>query len=100
MNLTTAQIFEKVGDFEGIEVSITEDYSGRGMYGKTTVGIVIESKDDIFKLLASLIDPSADIDFFVNQIESCDDSDDWKEFLTSDISELKSDSMGYSTIYY
>ena len=30
---------------EGIELEIYEEYSGRGMYGKTTTGIVIAQND-------------------------------------------------------
>ena len=31
----------------GVEASLYEDYSGRGMYGKTTTGIKCDSRDDV-----------------------------------------------------
>lgn len=34
---------------EGVEARLYENYSGRGMYGKTTMGVVVESLEDVLK---------------------------------------------------
>ena len=39
----------------GIEATLYEDYSGRGMYGKTTAAVVTDSATDVAFALGALI---------------------------------------------
>lgn len=49
MELETAKAISKVlGDLE-IEHRLYENYSGRFMFGKTTVGIVLEKPDQVIR---------------------------------------------------
>jgi hypothetical protein len=54
------------GDSDGDAVDIREDYSGRGMYGDTCLGIVVSSQRTAFRLVACMtavlgIDTTLDI---------------------------------------
>lgn len=47
MNATTArECFDILND-NGFDVSLREDYSGRGMFGATTFAIVLSSRYDL-----------------------------------------------------
>ena len=70
----------------GGDANIYEDYSGRGMYGQTTTGVVVESGD----IIASIISYA---DLFVDQ------DDNIGEPLYS-IHFVRSDSLGHGKIYY
>ena len=47
------QIVEHI-EGEGGEASLYEDYSGRGMYGSTTAGVVADSASSVARALAAL----------------------------------------------
>ena len=45
MKLETAKLIEKAAEVLGVKVKIYEDYSGRGMFGRTTTAIVGDQSD-------------------------------------------------------
>lgn len=73
-----------VEDEFGVDLNARKDYSGRGMYGKTCVGIVV---DDATHMIAFL-------HFLAEELE--------EDFLTilHELGAGGSDNMGLSTIYY
>lgn len=62
-----------------IEADIREDYSGRGMYGTTTAGIVTDANMVVVGYCAGVAE--TDIDFW-------------------EVEQFRTDSMGLSTIIY
>ena len=46
MNLDIAQGIAEAGQNEGIDIEVYHDYSGRGMYGRTTAGLQIQDIGD------------------------------------------------------
>lgn len=71
-------------DNNGINADIREDYSGRGMYGKVTCGIVVDSVADVLSCLVN------NADLFVGENG---------ERLFADCN-FRTDSMGRGTIIY
>lgn len=63
---------------------IYENYSGRGMYGSETAGVVFDSEADFFEAIADLLE---------------NDEED-KEEVAKALRKLKTDNMGKSIIYY
>lgn len=81
MELKLAQLLES----HNYDIRVEEDYSGRGMYGKTTAGIVCE-ECDIFEAIAGIME-------YGDQEE--------REYVADEIRRgFRTDSMGLSTIYY
>ena len=85
MNAATVNFLKKVADNSGIKASIYDDYSGRGMYGKTTQGIVTDS---VIELLGAS----------VMYVLEGDIDEKEKEFI--DLKHLHTDSMGRDEILY
>lgn len=83
MQRKLAEILEEDGDGQ---VRIYENYSGRGMFGQTTVGIVVDQGCD----LAGLIYNAA------GQIAAAKETGELDEFCGT----IRQDSMGHDTIYY
>ena len=86
----------------GVEYQVYEDYSGRGMYGRTTTGIVCNLRPNEFKLtmLERFQDDAADEGEFY-------DMEDWTEeellekfYEKDDFPPLKYDNMGLQMIHY
>ena len=71
-----------------IEVELREDYSGRGMYGENTSGIVVDSMNEFLKGLGDYLETAHEDDF-----------ETIKE-IGAAIRRLKTDSMGYQIIIY
>jgi hypothetical protein len=79
MQLETAKIIAEVAEDAGNEnVSLREDYSGRGMYGQTTAGLVVGSLGDLLPLVAAAAaqlerqqgeEGVMDIDTFIGSLE-------------------------------
>ena len=89
-------------DFAGLEVSFHEAYSGRGMYGKTTVGISGEdfSEDDLHEFFLYIIAEELDNENADNEpISYCGAVDDLLSRL-KEVFPTKKDSMGLGTIFY
>lgn len=82
------------------EVTLHEDYSGRGMFGATTTGLVLDSPSCVFALIAV-----ASVRVKEAQEFAEDDSDrdavelDWEDFC-QELKGLKQDNLGRGTILY
>jgi hypothetical protein len=92
MKLATAEKLKDLIDDMGIEdeVRVNEDYSGRGMYGDTTAGVVVNDPISIIQVMAQYALDADGIEL--------DDED--HEFLNDIKSGFRTDSMGYDTIVY
>jgi hypothetical protein len=81
-----AKFFEEALDHDGVTpVEIRDDYSGRGMYGKTTYAVVVDSACD---LIPSLLRHAAH-----NYVEVV------AEGIFDDF-ELRQDDMGLGIVLY
>lgn len=79
MDKTAAQL---LADYPS---QIIEDYSGRGMIGETTFGVVFDDNTDIFSTIADILS---------------DGYEDEQEIVADALYWLKSDSYGTGIIYY
>jgi hypothetical protein len=82
------KIVKCIGGF-GKEVKIYENYSGRGMYGKETTGVVHDSINDVFTAIALV---AADL-------EGNDEEDLVDEFV-EELRRVKIDNLDCSHIIY
>lgn len=80
MEKNVADIIQSYSDCE-----IHEDYSGRGMYGNKTTGIVFEDEQEFFNAISEIMVSGDD--------EEREDVSDW-------LFNVKRDSMGLGVIYY
>ena len=72
MELDTARCIVEVAENHDIYLDLREDYSGRGMYGKTTAGVVGSFKELIAAVAAagvSLEEGSADAEEFIKDMQ-------------------------------
>jgi len=69
-----------------VEATIREDYSGRGMYNRTTTGVIIEANN--FSIISVVIGCA---DMFIDKNG---------EPLFEDCEDINSDNMGNRMIYY
>jgi hypothetical protein len=94
MTTELAQFLKKASDHCGSqECEVREDYSGSGMCGRTTVGVVVTS---IPELLLSVVQ------FIKETVEFADHGEQYAENLPeiSDMASLRTDNMGHSIILY
>lgn len=82
----TKEVAELLNNYGG---EIYDHYSGRGMYGKETVGIVFDTEFDFYNALAGCISDAAE-DIDIGDLA----------FITDALRKLKSDNMGTGIIYY
>lgn len=94
MLLETAKLIVVAAEDIGYEIQLRESYSGRGMYGKTTSGIVCDNLGDFVGAVAQAAANLADAE---THVESEGMSTD--DFI-SDVSAISTDSMGRSIIIY
>ena len=93
MDLKLAEMLVQVCEDEGLDVRLRESYSGRGMYGKDTAGVVIEGDTtDILRAVINnatcfIAEESEPVEFF-----------DLSEMFT--VNGFKMDSMGKGMILY
>jgi len=85
MKAKTADALKEAADSMGIELQVRDDYSGRGMYGKTTHAVVGEL-NTIFQCIA----------FAASDIVDEDNLDDF----TWEMGKLRRDSMGFDIVIY
>ncbi len=83
MQLKTAKAIVKAAEEMDLTVTLREGYSGRGMYGKTTTGVVGSHSDVMKAIAAAAMDCK---------------KEDQEEFLED--MDLATDSMGRSMIFY
>lgn len=70
---------------EDLDLDVTTDYSGRGMYGKKCVGFTVDDDREVHRAIIDLL-------------VGCDD--DEREDLGKILRGGRVDSMGRSTIFY
>jgi hypothetical protein len=88
MELRTAQTLVDLIENNGEEAELHEDYSGRGMYGDTTSGIVLDDPSQILAAICRIVGEGGRID------------NDLKEMAEDLESGFRTDSMGMQTICY
>ncbi len=86
MKTEVAKRLAELADSMGFEFSFREDYSGRGMYGRTTAGITVTSLQDFAKFLYEAAE-------YIHQ-------DQQEGFLPERIGSFSVDNMGYDYILY
>ncbi len=83
MKHEAAEIFSYYGG------EIEENYSGKGMYGKTTTAIIFDSTEEFFKAIADIMtDTLQDVDYVT------------ADSVAYALKHLKEDSMGKDAIIY
>lgn len=90
---TLVQVLEEDG-IDGIDVSIRESYSGRSMFGKETVGVVINGGGVLDALIAVINNATC----FVTEEDEPVDFYDLEERFT--VRNMRMDSMGKGIILY
>jgi hypothetical protein len=89
MDASLAKAIVDAVEGSGLEISIYPDYSGRGMYGKTTTGVVVDHESTFNQALVSLA------------YEMGRDGDDEKmEQLFDVVKKLRRDNLGEDKIIY
>lgn len=83
MKLETAELITQYGG------EVRENYSGSGMYGEQTSGVIFDSEKDFYRSLAGII---LDCVQDQNMEESA--------LICEALKKLKTDNMGTSIIYY
>lgn len=87
----------------GIDMTLREDYSGRGMYGKTTDGIIFGSYSDLMVCIATAaINVKGEEDYYDNRDElEVEEPEITVDDFMDSISNVSFDSMGrYDNIAY
>ncbi len=90
MDQELAETLVQVCENDGLDVSLRESYSGRCMYGKDTVGVVL-NEGDVTDILKAVINQATE---FVK-----DDDEEYLEEIFS-CNGFKLDSMGKGIILY
>lgn len=88
MTIKAAQFLVNVMENAGETAELYENYSGRGMYGKTTTGVTVSHP---LLLITTLIE-------YIKQMEPESFAEDRKNI--PDIETLRWDNMGMDTIIY
>lgn len=81
-----AKLLVDVANDNDIDASLYENYSGRGMYGNTTTGLVVNTQSDLSTLLYNGAIAIA------KGIESGE--------LDPELSSIRSDNLGCDVIFY
>ncbi len=94
MKQWVAEALAKEAEDLGIEVEIRIDYSGRGMYGKETVGVVVDNPLTLIHLAANVVAGLSEA-----REEDPEATDKMRAF-SKELTGLRMDSMGTQTIVY
>lgn len=89
MELRIAETIVNAGNDQGLPLSIHENYSGRGMYRKTTTAI---QYDDLGQLLAAVADAS-------RRLVEAGKDEEFEEMAVS-FDNLSQDNLGCSYLIY
>jgi hypothetical protein len=81
--------------FDEAEDVIRKDYSGRGMYGRTCLGIVVDNQSDFIAFIKELADR-----YYAGEGAYAELSEEMREFYDNYLEAVTQDSMGRATIYY
>ena len=88
MKLEVAKFLQEATENAGESCDLREDYSGRGMYGRTTAGIAVESEASLWGNVMQYIQDNMDEENFREQ------------FSELEFPQFHTDSMGMQTIIY
>jgi hypothetical protein len=94
MDLKLAEALVQVCEDEGLDVSLRESYNGRGMYDKTTAGVVING-GDVQDILIAVINNAT---CFIAEENDPVEFFDLSEMFT--VHNLRVDNMGKGIILY
>lgn len=107
MDKPVADAILAAADAIGIEMTIREDYSGRGMYGKATTGIVYDGLGNLLQCVATAVcDLKEEADYRDSLPFDEDDEEGGEEdFLSPEdfceaLAHFRFDNMGRSDIVY
>lgn len=101
MNIELARFLKEAALHNGNECEIRDGYSGRGMFGRTTYGVVVDSSEqmlsDVLQYVKDCLNPYET----ENPVgRSCRNGLDYDGQAIPDFSNLQVDSMGRSVILY
>jgi hypothetical protein len=101
MKIEIAEIIVNAAEEIGLDMSLRENYSGRGMFGKTTTGIIYNSEGDLLQAVGCA---AANLKQAELEAPNYRDDSDTKtltveEFLNA-IRRTSRDNMGHSGIIY
>ncbi len=103
MNLQHAKLIVDAAQNSGKELNLHEEYSGRGMCGKTTAGVVGPLMHIVESIAVAAYELGRDEEIGSRIVpedeESVEEGVSGEEFL-EEMSRLKFDSMGYNSIIY
>ncbi len=83
----TAKASVDAAEEMGIEASLRETYSGRGMYGKSTVAVVIGGQSNLLQAVA------------LAAVRLCQELDDNPDDFLEDLA-FRYDNMGHDIVVY
>lgn len=101
MELEIAKRIVKAGEDMGLDISLREDYSGRGMYGKKTTGIITDQFGNIIQATAAAaVDLQKENDYFESLTEDQQQNPPMAVEYFLDNLDFAKDNMGYDLIIY
>lgn len=76
MKIGTAKLLRNAAKALNVNASINRNYSGRGMYGRTTIAISLDDSGDMMKLIAKAANKLGgnELDEFLNDLEFATDN--------------------------
>ena len=80
LTIEELELIQEVAGFNGDELTVYEDYSGRGMFGDTTIGLVVNDDRDFNDLIDVVTEISPN--------------------LGRKLEKSKCDALGFKIIYY
>lgn len=89
MKLHAAELVKNAAYDNGYDISIYKEYSGRGMFGKTTTGLVCPDINVLIKVIA-----------FASKMFTPDDNYLFFEDFLNDLLPVKMDNLGNDFIFY
>lgn len=102
MDKPVADAIIAAADAIGLEMSIRESYSGRGMYGKDTVAVIYEDTNDLLKAVATAVIDLKDAEEYVThrqeQGEEVDDVALRAEDFVEELGGFRYDNMGRDSL--
>jgi hypothetical protein len=89
MKETIARLLHQAADAAGIELLLREDYSGRGMFGKSTFAVIVASPTTLYPLIAEIASQKNDSDLISVTMPGPEDpeADDLGKILSTGKSE-------------
>lgn len=98
MKLETANAIVKAAEDAGKEVRLTESYSGRGMFGKMTAGVIGSHSDVMIGITHACY--RAGRSAMEAELENDGTATDSAKDMLHELGRLRQDNMGYDIILY